>query len=132
MLYYNYFQTHYDPVGQKIWVGNSRINITDIERSLIDGLAKPQLCGGIHEVLHCIKMAAEKFDLERIIQYAMQMNATIAKRLGWVLSKCGFTDTQLIKLQRVPLKGFCKLDPSQPSFGKHVNKWKIRENIYGD
>ncbi|WP_194848597.1 type IV toxin-antitoxin system AbiEi family antitoxin domain-containing protein [Candidatus Neptunochlamydia vexilliferae] len=36
---------------EKIWVGETRIAITDLEKTLIDALGKPHLCGGIGQLL---------------------------------------------------------------------------------
>jgi predicted transcriptional regulator of viral defense system len=37
---------------QKVWVDEMRVSITDAERTLLDGLSKPQYCGDFAGVLH--------------------------------------------------------------------------------
>ena len=38
--------------AQKVWISDARVSITDVERTLVDGLAMPQYCGDFAEVLH--------------------------------------------------------------------------------
>ena len=57
---------------EKVWVGEARVSITDLERTLLDGLSMPQHCGGFAEALH-----------------AFQLGITTAKRLGWALESQG-------------------------------------------
>jgi len=67
---------------EKVWVGEARVTITDPERTLIDGLSMPQHCGDFAEVLHAFSIRGEQLDVERIIGYALQLDAAAAKRLG--------------------------------------------------
>jgi predicted transcriptional regulator of viral defense system len=115
----------------QIWVNRSTISITDPERTLLDGLDKPQLCGGFNEVLHAFQVLKQRIDLEKIISYALQWDSAIVKRLGWVLSYIGFEKKQLIKLQKVKVKGYRRLDCSLPAKGRCNSTWMIQENIYG-
>jgi predicted transcriptional regulator of viral defense system len=57
---------------EEVWVNESRIKITDPERTLLDGLMDPQYCGDFAEVLHAFEVRAPKLDLERIIHYALK------------------------------------------------------------
>ena len=68
---------------ERLWIGESRIHITDPERTLLDGLARPQYCGDFAEVLHAFETWRRQ--LERIIEYSTKLGTAIVKRLGWVL-----------------------------------------------
>jgi predicted transcriptional regulator of viral defense system len=74
----------------QIWVNRSKISITDPERTLLDGLDKPQLCGGFNEVLHAFQVFKQRINIEKILSYALQWDSNIVKRLGWVLSQIEF------------------------------------------
>ena len=39
---------------KKIWIGESKVTITDLERTLIDALTMPQYCGDFSEVMHAL------------------------------------------------------------------------------
>lgn len=116
---------------EKIWVGEARVTITDPERTLIDGLLMPQHCGDFAEVLHAIGERGEQLDVERIIRYALQLDAATAKRLGWVLEELGYAPEQLDPLLAVPIKGYRCLDPTGPRRGPCNRRWMIQENLPG-
>lgn len=112
------------------WINRSQICITDPERTLLDGLDKPQFCGGFDEVFHAFQRYREHIDLDKIISYALKMDTAIIKRLGWVLSHLAFEKEHLGKLQEVQSKGYRKLDCSGPNKGRCNSTWMIQENIY--
>jgi predicted transcriptional regulator of viral defense system len=82
----------------QVWVGEARITITDPERTLIDRLSMPQYCGDFAEALHAFDARGAKLDLDRIVDYALRLDATIAKRLGWVLEHHGPVSSPLERL----------------------------------
>jgi predicted transcriptional regulator of viral defense system len=116
---------------EKIWIGESRVTITDLERTLIDGLTMPEYCGDFSEVLHAFEIASEKINLERIIDYALKLDAATAKRLGWVLEKQVMEIDRLAPLVNVPIKGYRILDPTGPRKGPCNRYWMIQENLPG-
>ncbi len=116
---------------EKVWIGESRVMITDPERTLIDGLCMPKYCGDFGEVLHAFEERGSGLDLDRIITYALKLGAAAAKRLGWVLEHQGVEPAQLEPLARLSLKGYRKLDPSGPRKGPTNRRWMIQENLPG-
>src|SRR3972149_6328004 len=74
---------------EEVWAEEARIKITDPERTLIDGITAPQYCGDFSEVLHAFKVHGPKLDLDRIIGYALKLDAATAKRLGGGLGHQG-------------------------------------------
>jgi predicted transcriptional regulator of viral defense system len=116
---------------KKIWLGEARVTITDPERTLIDGLSMPQHCGDFAEVLHAFRTTGRQLDVERIIRYALQLDAATAKRLGWVLEEFGHSTEQLDPLVAVPIKGYRRLDPTGPRRGPCNRRWMIQENLPG-
>lgn len=116
---------------QKVWVDEARVSITDAERTLLDGLSKPQYCGDFAEVLHAFEARGEALDLKRIIGYALKLDAATAKRLGWVLEQQGVASDRLQPLVELPVKDYRKLDPSGPQKGPCNRRWMIQENLPG-
>ena len=49
-----------------MWIGDARLAITDLERTLLDGLSMPQCCGDFAEVLHTFEIGMTQLDVERI------------------------------------------------------------------
>lgn len=113
----------------KTWIGQSQIQITDPERTLLDGLMTPQYCGDFQEVVHAFKMYGHQIDLERIIHYALKLDQSVGKRLGWILEKLEVEEVRLKDLLCLPIKGYRKLDPSGPLKGSYNKKWKLQENM---
>lgn len=116
---------------QKVWVNEARITITDPERTLLDGLTVPHYCGDLSEVLHAFEVGRPKLNLERIIEYALQLDAATAKRLGWVLEQQGVAPTRLERLRAVPIKGYRLLDPTGLHRGVCDRRWMIQVNLPG-
>lgn len=114
---------------QKIWVNETQIQITDPERTLLDGLMMPQYCGDFYEVFHAFKIHVQQINLQKIIQYALKLDSATIKRLGWVLDRLGIEKSLLTQLEIAPIKGYRKLDASAPLKGPYNKKWMIQENI---
>jgi predicted transcriptional regulator of viral defense system len=117
---------------ENVWVDESRIKITDPERTLLDGLMAPQYCGDFAEVLHAFEVRTPNLDLERIINYALKLDAATVKRLGWILERQGVESSRLERLRQVPVKGYRVLDPSGPRRGPCDAGWMIQVNLPGE
>jgi predicted transcriptional regulator of viral defense system len=116
---------------EKEWMGEARVSITDPERTLLDGLARPQYCGDFAEVLHAFEVRGARLNIERIIRYALGLDTATAKRLGWVLEHQAFTSPAVDRLAALPVKGYRKLDPTGPRRGSCNSRWMIQENLPG-
>lgn len=116
---------------EKVWIGDARVTVTDPERTLLDGLSRPQYCGDLGEVLHAFEVGAPGLNLERIVQYALRLDEATAKRLGWVLERQGVAAPTLEPLEGLPIKGYRTLDPSGPPRGPLNRRWRIQENLPG-
>lgn len=116
---------------EKIWIGEARVHITDPERTLLDGISKPQYCGDFAEGLHAFEVRGKDLKLNLIMDYALRLDTAAAKRLGWILERQGIPLEQLQPLMEVPIKGFRPLDPTGPRKGPYDHRWKIQENLPG-
>lgn len=117
--------------ADKVWIGDSRVTITDPERTLLDGLSMPQYCGDFAEVLHAFAVRGADLDLQRITRYALKLDAATAKRLGWVLEHQGVAPSRLERLAELAIKGYRRLDPTGPRKGPCNARWMIQENLPG-
>ena len=115
----------------KVWVGEARVTITDPERTLLDGLMMPQYCGDLAEVLHAFEVRGDRLNVDRIVEYALRLDAATAKRLGWVLEHQGIGPDRLESLLKAPIKGYRTLDPTGPRKGPCNSRWMIQENLPG-
>jgi predicted transcriptional regulator of viral defense system len=116
---------------EKVWIEESRVTFTDLSRTLIDGLAMPQYCGGFAEVLHGFRAAANRINLNQVIDYAIRLGHATAKRLGWMLEHMGIEPSELEILRQINVTGYTKLDPTGPRQGPRNRHWMIQENLSG-
>ena len=112
-----------------VWINDSKVKITDIERTMLDGLMAPQYCGGFMEVLHILEENLTKINIEKLIEYALKLDQATIKRLGYILTMLGIEPTLLKPLQIVPIKGFRVLDPTGQHIGKYDKNWMIQVNL---
>ena len=112
-----------------MWVGEARVSVTDMERTLLDGLSMPRHCGGFGEVMHAFGVALEKIDVDRIVRYALRLGIATVKRLGWVLEHHGLSSPGLERLASLPASGYRPLDPSRARKGRCNNRWMVQENL---
>jgi predicted transcriptional regulator of viral defense system len=115
----------------RVWVGDARVGITEPERTLLDGLMAPRLCGDFAEVLHAFDVRGSALDFERIVDYALRLDAATAKRLGWVLDHMAVESAPLERLAAIPIKGYRPLDPSRRRAGPRNRRWMVQENLAG-
>ena len=116
---------------ETVWAGEARVTVTDAERTLLDGLSRPKYCGDFAELLHAFQAWESRLNLDRIIEYAIRLDAATAKRLGWVLEWQGFDPARLEPLAQLPVKGYRTLDPGGPRKGPCNRRWMIQENLPG-
>ncbi len=114
---------------QTIWANQARVQITDLEKTLIDGLSYPELCGGFSEVYNAFVFAKKQLNLNIIIKYAFQKDDATKKRLGWVLDQLNFSEAKLKKLLHHRIKGYRFLNAIGPKHGQCNAKWGIIVNI---
>ncbi|MEK7277919.1 MAG: AAA family ATPase, partial [Chloroflexota bacterium] len=62
------------PNGDEVFaIFNARL-----ERTLLDGFSMPQYCGDFAEVLHAFEARGGDLNLQRIIEYALKLDAATA------------------------------------------------------
>ena len=115
---------------QSAWFGESRVDITDVERTLIDGLTRPAYCGGFGEVAEIFQEAIDRINLQKITDYALKLDSATVRRVGWMLQKSGVEPQYLKPLQRaLGGRGYRPLDPTGPHKGPCNKQWQLQENL---
>ena len=132
-MWYQFIQTRPERFFgvERVWVGEARVSITSLERTLLDGLAMPRYCGGFGEVVYAFGEAAPRMDVDRMVVDAPRLGAAVAKRLGWVLETHGIEGPHLEQLAALPVKGYRKLDANGPGRGTYNGRWMLQENLPG-
>jgi predicted transcriptional regulator of viral defense system len=113
---------------QKVWFGDAQIYITDLERTLLDALTKPQFCGGFSEVIEAYILSMDKFNSTTLIEYANKFGDSAIRRLGWMLDHIGMPDSSFAQIRKCFI-GHVKLNSAGERSGKYNSKWGVIENI---
>lgn len=126
-VYYHFLSTkkeHFFGL-QKVWYGEAEVYVTNLERTLLDGITRPKYCGGFAEVLEAFAAAQGMLDVDKLAGYARLFGDSAERRLGWVLDYIGIQNP----LAKRDLRGYIKLNASGGNKGKFNKKWGVRENI---
>jgi predicted transcriptional regulator of viral defense system len=116
----------------KHWVTKQEYaEISDLERTVIDGLRHPECCGGITEVAKGLWMRHADIHVSKLLEYSTRLNVgSVRRRLGYLLELFGIaTAAELQSLQDSLTAAYMPLDPSLPSEGPHIAKWRLQLNI---
>lgn len=114
---------------KRVFINESPIWVTDIERTLLDGLMDPQLCGGFREVLHAFEKGYDKISQDTFLKYIDKMPIVIAKRAGWVLERIQCLEEVQHQLEAIPTKTIQKLNLKGERRGALNKRWFLMENI---
>ena len=109
-----------------------QIQVSDLERTVLDTLDRPDLCGGFIEVARGIWGKQKEMDQERLSQYAKKFHSKAAiKRLGYILEIfcAGSNHIPALWESTAGTKDYVLLDPHGPKEGKYVSRWRIRLNV---
>jgi len=114
------------------WVGKTeRVRVSDLERTVIDGLKHPEYCGGVSEVARGFWMRREDFRPGRLVDYALQLAVgAVIRRLGFLMEICEVHAPEEIERLRQRLTAtYHLLDPVLPAEGKFLSRWRLRLNV---
>jgi len=115
-----------------IWVEkNEKICVSDLERTLLDGLKHPSYCGGFSEVAKGFSIKKQDINSQKLIDYANRLNVgVVIRRLGYLMELYEIGNpTQWQFLQSKLTKTYHLLDPDLADEGKYIVKWRLRLNI---
>jgi predicted transcriptional regulator of viral defense system len=117
---------------KKHWIDKTEVVfVSDLERTIIDGLKIPEYCGGIPEIARGLWMKRSEINLDRLLEYAERIDSGIVyRRLGYLLEVYKIGSNQIIeRLQEKLTDAYQLLDPTQINEGKYYSRWKLRLNI---
>jgi predicted transcriptional regulator of viral defense system len=116
---------------KETWIDSfNRVWCSDLEKTLIDCLYKPEYAGGIIEIAKAIFMAREKINFEKLLKYTVQFNSqAVVKRLGYLLEILDISTTIIEKLQKNRSSSISLLDTESPKQGKVLSRWNVQQNI---
>ena len=130
-IYHN--QTHF--FGKTaVWVDSfTKVACSDLEKTLVDCLFKPEYGGGIVEIGKALYQARTTIDFERLLDYCKRFDSqAVIKRLGFLLELLKIGEPIIDKLQDLKTDSYILLDTEMEKHGKSRSRWSIRLNIDAD
>lgn len=117
--------------AKKIWIDDfNKVLCSDLEKTFIDCLFKPDYAGGIVEIAKAIYMSKEKIKYNQLYEYAIQFNSqAVIKRLGFLLEFLEINTEIIEKLQEKKTNSYVLLDTELPKQGKRSSRWSIQQNL---
>jgi predicted transcriptional regulator of viral defense system len=116
-----------------IWVSKQeKVIVSDIERTILDGLERPELCGGLVEVIRGIWYKRKEIDWMKLKDYLRKFHAkSVLKRLGFILEKLDINRKMVLFLRKElnEKKDYVLLDPAGLKEGRYIKKWGLRLNM---
>ena len=114
------------------WVTKTeRVRVSDIERTVIDGLKQPQYCGGFTDVAKGFCMRRDDIDTGRLVDYARRLGVgAVIRRLGFLLEtfEAG-AGGELERLRKNLTASYAILDPSLADEGRFMARWRLQLNV---
>lgn len=114
------------------WATKTRkIRISDLERTVIDGLRQSEYCGGFSEVAKGFWMRRQDMDVKKLVEYALMLDiGAVYRRLGYLLELFETKEEDQLELLRKKLTAsYVLLDPMMPAEGKFIARWRLRLNV---
>ncbi len=117
--------------AKKIWIDNfNKVQCSDLEKTIIDCLFKPNYAGGIVEVARAIYISKDKIKFDILYDYSKKFKSqAVIKRLGFLLEILEIKNEITDKLQKSKSASYVLLDTELPKTGKMISRWSIQQNL---
>jgi predicted transcriptional regulator of viral defense system len=117
------------------WVTKQeKVTVSDLERTVLDGLRQPEYCGGVTEVAKGLWIRRADVDVTRLVEYAVRLNVgAVMRRVGFLLEVYDLgTAADRERLRKHAGETYSLLDPVMPPQGKYTANWHLRLNVDPD
>jgi len=117
--------------AKKMWIDSfNKVLCSDLEKTLIDCLFKPDYAGGIVEVARAIFTSKDKIKYDTLLEYAKKFDSqAVIKRLGFLLEMLDINTKIIADLQNLKTASYVLLDTELPKTGKRNSRWSIQQNL---
>lgn len=127
-IYHN--ETHFFG-AKKIWIDSfNKVSCSDLEKTFIDCLFKPEYAGGIVETAKAVYLSKDKIDFAKLLDYTKRFDSqAVLKRLGFLLETLDIGREITDELQKMKTSSYIVLDTELPKTGKRISRWNIQQNL---
>jgi len=115
-----------------IWVTDQeQVQVSDLEKTLLDCAARPSLCGGLGELGKGLWLRKNDLDESRLVAYVQRLDhKAAAKRISFLLETYSLGRPETIAaLQSLVNPRYALLDPTLPDEGPYRARWRLRINL---
>jgi predicted transcriptional regulator of viral defense system len=114
-------------------VDQHAIQVTDREKTLVDTADRPDLSGGIGQLVETLRGHWEELDWQRVDAYLVQFaSGAVVKRLGYLLEALALPiphGRELLQRWRSQLStGIALLEPGGSPDGRVLRRWRVQDN----
>jgi len=114
------------------WINqHKKVMVSDLEKTIVDAVTRPQLCGGMVEIGKALYESREKISLQKLIDYLTRNESRAAiKRCLFLADLVGIDWTAHHEgmLKNIG-SGFPLLDTTGPDHGRKNSKYGLKINI---
>lgn len=117
--------------AKQIWVDSfNKVFCSDLEKTIIDCLFKPDYAGGIVEVAKAIYLSKDEIKFNNLLEYAKKFGSqAVIKRMGYLLEMIEIETSITDELQKLKTASYVILDTELPKEGKRNSRWSIQQNL---
>jgi predicted transcriptional regulator of viral defense system len=115
-------------------VGSNQVNISSIEKTLVDCADHPEFCGGIGELAKAMQNAVEtRCSWERVVEYLRRVgNGAATKRVVYLADQLDIDLPEYHELVENFTTGYPLLDPTRKERGTRDSTYQLRLNVDPD
>ena len=88
------------------WVTKQeKVKVSNPEKTVIDALMRPELCGGITEIAKGIWLKKHDLNYQKLLNYSRRIKVkAVAKRLGFILEVLNLSDKNMLAKLKIYIK----------------------------
>lgn len=116
---------------QQTAVGSNQVNVSCIEKTLVDCADHPEFCGGIGELATALQNAGEtRCSWNRVVEYLRRVgNGAATKRIVYLADLLNIDLPEYRDLVENFTTGYPLLDPTREAKGTRDSKYQLRLNV---
>jgi len=112
-------------------VGSNQLNMSSIEKTLVDCADHPEFCGGISELAKAMQNAiGQRCSWERVVEHLRRVgNGAATKRLVYLADQLDIDLPEYDELVKNFTTGYPLLDPTREAKGTRDSTYQLRLNV---
>jgi predicted transcriptional regulator of viral defense system len=115
----------------QVWTNSfDKVQCSDLEKTFVDCLFKPECGGGVVEIGKALYQARMTISFEKLFDYCKRFDSqVVVKRLGFLLELLKIGESIIEKLHYLKTDSYILLDTEMDKDGMNLSRWSIRQNI---